>query len=97
MLFLLVVGDFFKIYDLCPDILCDLLDLELPEVGQFDLDLPSRNCDDAEHGLMDSFPHLHSFPYINFHHVLFPQHVSTGIQLNPSLSIDISVDYRTDY
>jgi hypothetical protein len=67
MLLLLLIRDLFKVDDIGADILCDLLDLELPEMGQLDLDLPSGNGNNTVHGLPHTFADLHPLPNIDFH------------------------------
>jgi len=67
-LFLLrVIGYLFEVNDFCPDILCDLLDLKLPEVGQLDLDGSASDCNNPEHRLLDPFADFHPFPDIDLH------------------------------
>jgi hypothetical protein len=70
MLLLLFFGDLFKVHNLGPDVFCNLLQFEFPEVGQFDLDLAPRHCDDSVHRLLDAFFDFHAFPHIDFEHGL---------------------------
>lgn len=63
----MIVGNRFHEDDLGTNIICDLLDLELPEMGSFDLDLPAGHSYDAVLGGFDSFPDFLAFTYINLH------------------------------
>jgi hypothetical protein len=71
----LVIGNLFEVYDISPNILGDLLDLKLPEMGQLDLDGAARDRNDPEHRLLDPFADLHPLSYIDLHlHGCSPHH-----------------------
>jgi len=56
MFLLLLVWDLFQVYHFSPDVLCYLLDLELPEMSELDLDLASRYRNNPEHRLFCALP-----------------------------------------
>ena len=63
----LVIGYLFEVNDFGTDVLCDLLDLKLPEVGQFNLDGSPSDCHDPVHRLLYPFADLHPLPDIDLH------------------------------
>jgi len=64
---LVVICDRFQEYELRFEILCNLLDLEFPEMGSFDLDLPPGYRNDAVLGLLDTFADFLAFTNIDLH------------------------------
>jgi hypothetical protein len=63
----MVIGYGLHEHDFSTDILCDLLDLELPEMGSLNLQLPAGHCDNAVLGRLDAFADFLALTYIDFH------------------------------
>jgi len=72
MLLLVFIRNLFEIYDLGPDVFCNLFQFKFPEVGQFDLNLAAGDGHDPEHRLLGPLSDLHSFPHIDLEHTFSP-------------------------
>lgn len=73
----LVFGNRRQVYNLCTDILCNLLHLKFPEMWSFDLELTAGYGDDAEPGLLNILPYFLAFADIDLHFFPFwdkPRH-----------------------
>ena len=57
----------FHVYDLGTGVLCDLLDLEFPEVCRFNLDLPFCHRNDTVLRRFNTLANFLAFSYVNFH------------------------------
>jgi len=68
----LVVRNRAEIDDLCPDILCNLFDLEFPEMRDLDLDLATGYGDHAVLRLFNSIADLLAFSNVDLHDDLTP-------------------------
>jgi len=68
LVFLLVfIGYRLHEHDFSTDILGDLFNFKLPEVGCLDLDLSPGHCDDTVLGRLDTLTDFLAFTYIDLH------------------------------
>jgi hypothetical protein len=67
MFLLLIIWHRFHEDNLCPDIFCNRLNLEFPEMGRLNLELAAGHRDDAVLWGFHSFSDFLAFAYIDLH------------------------------
>lgn len=91
----MIIGDRLHEHDFRSDILCDLFDLEFPEVGCLHLELSPGYCNDTKLGRLDTFADFLAFTHINFHGIYL---ITTGflqdIRLYRDCGSGISIGLR---
>ena len=86
MLLLVFIINRLHEHNFCTNVLCDLLNLEFPEMGGLDLELSPGDGNDAVLGRLDAFPDLLAFTHVDLHGYLL--HATIASNAHESCAAD---------
>jgi hypothetical protein len=94
-LFVFIINRFHE-HDFRLDIFGDLFDLEFPEMGCFNLELPTGYGNDAVLGRLDTLADFLAFTHIDFHGLFLPANTYLW-RKNPARPVMSALVYQLVY